>query len=494
MVGRVRTPVALWTIISALTPEAIAHLGAYSSTIFAAPSGQHSMLRSFQRLAERSDLEFDTSLPVILWRPPSSLDVSWGPEQYFSASLSVDRPDYTAWGTRQTDYRRNWIVYTADESTVGVHGHIQKANLSVAPKALSPEGEIYLNADGTPNYAASDAYIVETIKAQNTAAALLEADSESAAVNVLWVAGARFGIDWSLGTKVSLEVKPGVVSTAPPVARSVAIGLADGAWSFTVGLGPKVAVVPIFRAEREHVSSGGASTAVPSIVSGVDVGGPPAAPPPVGGGEVEDDRLSGPERDPGNRGQYGPEAVEELANAGLPSWYGDPGGAGTSGVGGEGSEGWRGRLQLERRAEEERLKREGAEGWRGRLRVDEAAKRARDERNMQNDPDLHRFRKDRRDATRRDRQPARGGQTGALFRSDTPGLAKAMGTTEIPRQTPQPRRSDTPGLAKAMGTTQVPGQTARGGQTGSLFPPGFNFGRKRTASERIADARRRGVR
>ena len=209
---------------------------------------------------------------------------------------------------------------------------------------------------------------------------------------------------------------------------------------------------------------------MPSIVSGVDVGGPPAAPPPVGGGEVEDDRLSGPERDPGNRGQYGPEAVEELANAGLPSWYGDPGGAGTSGVGGEGSEGWRGRLQLERRAEEERLKREGAEGWRGRLRVDEAAKRARDERNMQNDPDLHRFRKDRRDATRRDRQPARGGQTGALFRSDTPGLAKAMGTT------------------------QVPGQTARGGQTGSLFPPGFNFGRKKSASERIADARRRGVR
>ena len=61
VVGRVRTPVALWTIISALTPQALTHLGSYSSTIFAAPAGQHSILRTFQRLAERSDCLLYTS-------------------------------------------------------------------------------------------------------------------------------------------------------------------------------------------------------------------------------------------------------------------------------------------------------------------------------------------------------------------------------------------------------------------------------------------------
>ena len=254
--GRVRTPVALWTVISALTPEARAHLADYSSTIFAAPAGQHSTLRSFQRLAERSDMEFDTSLPVILWQPPRTDSVTWRPEQYFSGSLTMDRPNYTAWGTRQTDHRRNWIVYTPDEATVGIYGHIQKANLSAAPLPLSPAGEPVLDADGNPDYPASDAYIVEVIKAQNTAESLIEVDRESAAVNLQWVAGARLGIDWSLGTRVTLEIKPGVASSAPLVARSVAIGLADGAWSFTAGLGPKVAVQPIFRREIERTTGG----------------------------------------------------------------------------------------------------------------------------------------------------------------------------------------------------------------------------------------------
>ena len=78
---------------------------------------------------------------------------------------------------------------------------------------------------------------------------------------VKWVAGARLGIDWSLGTRVTLEIEPGVASSAPLVARSVAIGLADGAWSFTAGLGPKVAVAPIFRREIERTTGGGMNPA-----------------------------------------------------------------------------------------------------------------------------------------------------------------------------------------------------------------------------------------
>lgn len=283
-ITRIHTPIAIHTIIAAVTGDSseglVKHLtDSYSEIPFVSPRGgfiapgSHSVLRSYQRLAETTDSFFGTGLPVILWRISENTH-DWDPSHYFDCDLKKFRPQATAWFSHHVDAGgpRDWIVYAPDLELVEDYGHIQAVNLSSAPRALGEEFELFTADDISdtdtrlgsplPTGAAlqtakavlaknlTGQYILYAIKAQNRGLAFSEANRESADVDVKWSVGSRFGIDWGLGDRVNLTTPSGWSSSAAMQIRRVIISLGeDGRWSFKAGLGPRSTIKPGFRPE-----------------------------------------------------------------------------------------------------------------------------------------------------------------------------------------------------------------------------------------------------
>lgn len=273
---RTKTPVAIFTIISAVRASARTRLDAeFPDTPFIdskggiVKPGSHNLLRTFQRLAERTGLFFLDNMPLVLWDAPPTTTIEWGPGDYFTASPRLYTPQATAWITSHVDQLRNWDVYTPDVDLIAAYGEIQASNLSTAVRALSAEADIFTEADiaptdQLPGETAEEAarrfsgqIIIQQIKAQNAGLAISEANNISVGVDLKWNEGTRYGIDWKLGDRVRVISASGMQFPDPDVdagleIRKVTIALAQGGqWSFKAGLGPRSNVLPGFRIEPD---------------------------------------------------------------------------------------------------------------------------------------------------------------------------------------------------------------------------------------------------
>ena len=272
---RTKTPVAIFTIITAVRTSALNHLRAnYNDTPFLSikggivQPGSHSVLRSFQRLAERTGLLFNTRMPVILWDAPSATTIEWGPGDYYDWAPDFFTPQATAWVTPHVDGLRNWDVYTPDVGLIADWGEIQASNLSTAARPLAEDADFFVAEDITPadllpNETADEAakrlsgeFIIQSVKAQNAALALTEANNFSLAVDLKWQEGTRFGLDWNLGSRVRVRDESGIVIPDEGedglVARSARISMTKaGTWEQIAGVGPRPRRLSTFKRQRE---------------------------------------------------------------------------------------------------------------------------------------------------------------------------------------------------------------------------------------------------
>lgn len=264
--SRIRTPLAAGGIISFFTPEAVARITAErNTTVFSVGDGQHGVLRSQQRLAERGGgVIFGYSMPAGRWSAPSTDTVLWTPEMYIEADYAEDRPEGNAWVGRHFDYRRNWIIYTPATDLVENWGEIQVPTLSSAirPANFAEEPRQVFQAGSTTEIdraateRESDIFILESIKAQHAALALKEAQRFSATVDIPWDVGTRVGIDFSMGTRINVDLDDNISSSAPMETRQYAGAYSKtGAWNWSAALGPKAEIVPRVRVDELTITS-----------------------------------------------------------------------------------------------------------------------------------------------------------------------------------------------------------------------------------------------
>ena len=261
--ARTKTALGASGVIAAFHPLAIDRLGLNASTVFAVLEGQHSTLRSQQRLAEAAaGLLFDTNMRAAVWYAPLPNIRVWAPEDYVEATMSLDRPEATSWLTKHNDYRRDWLVYVIATDLIDVYGEIQTSNQSSAVRPLSfadepvrvvPTGSTVV--DRALTLAASDQSVLASIQAQDAGLALYEANRFSAMVGSYWEYPMRFGVDVGMGTPISLFLNDDISSDDNMPIRQAAFVWANNTWSQSFGLGSKADVIPKLR--RDSVSVGG---------------------------------------------------------------------------------------------------------------------------------------------------------------------------------------------------------------------------------------------
>ena len=247
--GRTRTQTAFWGICFGFTADIDPFLAGRANTVFAAEEGQHPVLRSCQRLAERgAGLLFDTNIQCMPWYIPGAVLRPWGPEDYVEASMNLDRPEATSWLTKHNDYRRDWLIYVIALDLINQYGEIQTSNQSTAVRPLAAD------ADPGSTTAESDQIILESIQAQDAGLALYEANRFSAQVGGFWEYPLRFGMDIGMGTPVQLWLNDMIRSDVSMDIRQAAFVWANNTWSLSYGLGAKADIIPRKRADTVEVS------------------------------------------------------------------------------------------------------------------------------------------------------------------------------------------------------------------------------------------------
>ena len=230
-------------------------------TLFA--KGGHNLLQTIQRGVESQEAWLDGRTNLWRVRPFGGTETApklvWDAADMIRPRLSDTIPKAVGFLTRQNDYRRNWVIYAYIQELTEIYGHIQKANVSVAPKPQGFTAEPTWNAQSVRSaiLQTSDRLILNHIRAQNKAEALAEADNLSGTCMLRWGDGTRFGIDFDIGDIVEVRLGSNDAFSSVRgmrrglVIRKVSIAL-DGnkRWGVSVGLGALADVAPAFNPDQ----------------------------------------------------------------------------------------------------------------------------------------------------------------------------------------------------------------------------------------------------
>ena len=252
-------------IISAAALNCLVVSDESTGTTSTAPNlsaGGHNLLQTIQRITESKEKWLDGRTPILRVRDFGGTEAApklvWDEADIYpnTGGLNDRLPRATSFNSKQSDYRRNWNVFSSVPELVRSLGHIMMSNVSVAPKPQSFQDEPTWNSTATRAsiLSTSDQLILNYIKAQNKANALREADNLFGDFMVRWGDGSRVGLDFDLGDIV--EVRFGGTHDAFSTVRGTRRGLVirkivialDGnrRWGVSVGLGALADVAPGF--------------------------------------------------------------------------------------------------------------------------------------------------------------------------------------------------------------------------------------------------------
>ena len=259
-------PVGLYGIVCAFTRRAINHLTANHALqgVYPTPPGQHSLLRVFQRLAERTGLVFRAIGAVVVWDYPGDEEnprVLWRDgRDCQNTDLDDHIPEATNILSKHGDYRRDWVVSLHAPQISRTYGFIQSSNVSAALKPQDLSGEIaygYWGASATEAeiQTASDLFTLADIQAQNEALLLAMADNLSGTTQPLWGDNTQFAVSFDLSDSIAVEAeydaystrRAGITSSTDRrglICWQVQITFNARAWGCTTGLNARADVAP----------------------------------------------------------------------------------------------------------------------------------------------------------------------------------------------------------------------------------------------------------
>lgn len=249
------TPIGKWLTQVTLSTSAVQNLRTRYSTNdlddYYEASGNHSVLESFQRLAESAGLVFHSNLPVILVDVPNTSVKDWRPKHFQTAEMTFHRPRATDIVVTHTDGTpRDWVVHSPITNLQRDYGFIQKSERSVAPIPPDTETAEALGLTGEEG----DNEIWRIISDQIAATAVRESATYSAVAEMRWQPGSRYGEDWRLGDSFRLILSdsenPDNTLNPPTTIRQATITqTSDGSLTITAGLGATSDIIPSGGAE-----------------------------------------------------------------------------------------------------------------------------------------------------------------------------------------------------------------------------------------------------
>lgn len=261
-----------WCVSPYLTPAAEAHTSALEQR-WEVNTGNHTMLREIQRLAENAGLLFSTALPYILFfRPGPRGAIIWDIGKQFPgyrAQFRHLKPRASAWLGTHTDNLgggRNISVHITDNTLVNNYGEIQTSFLSTAPIILSDDASPYPSSEETTTsltlpgvgpvptgqdtniWRDADYATIRHMIEQVNARAIHERENWSGNMEFPWTSGYRYGIDWYLGDVINPQLfnvpLTGSNSTFA-IVRSASIAIRqDGEIRCQAGLGSRADINP----------------------------------------------------------------------------------------------------------------------------------------------------------------------------------------------------------------------------------------------------------
>lgn len=262
---RAVTPVGRWLIVPLLTNDARTQVG--SDNRWETNYGNHTMLKEIQRLAETAGLLFMTALPYIIFFPAGPRgDIIWDFGKWFQGHQFVFRhlkPRATAWLGTHTDALgggRSISVHITDNDLVEDYGEIQTSFLTTAPIILADDASEYESGadaelEGTSaepsgdenDWRVADYATIRHMVEQAHARAIHEKENWTATVELPWLPGNRFGVDWYLGDTIVPYVHGDrmLPSGSSLIVRSANLAIrADGEIRCVAGLGSRADIDP----------------------------------------------------------------------------------------------------------------------------------------------------------------------------------------------------------------------------------------------------------
>ena len=234
--GNIRpTDIGRYLIRAALDPAASASITAAPRAGVRSSPGTQSILKDFQRYAERANLLFNGLTPVIHFHRPRTA-TGGGPvttfraHHYRKAKNETERPKANRILVYHEDsverIREEWI----DVGSIARWGVISDSLLSVAEQATSTDDDIGTTAKR------------EVMQEQAAAHARRSSASETGGADLIYTEGARWYRDWRLGDVVRID--DGSRVSADLIVRRVSVVISgDGSFSFTPGFGAQSDVV-----------------------------------------------------------------------------------------------------------------------------------------------------------------------------------------------------------------------------------------------------------
>lgn len=239
------TQIGKWLLRPAFTAAALSAAVASGADFRAEPGG--TMLHTLRSFADRAGLIFHTSLPVIWFQSPLETSSALFQDRHFASGTHTSRrPFATSYSSTQNDVVGTVGPVVADnQALIDRYGVIRRNLPSAAPNrglpALDTSGD-----DPVEVPSRSEEEITEIIRAQFARHAIRDWANEDGDLEIDWVSGARYGLDWGLGSQVRLSM-PEADSGALNVS-SVTIRMSgDGDWSFRAGLGATADLAPNMR-------------------------------------------------------------------------------------------------------------------------------------------------------------------------------------------------------------------------------------------------------
>lgn len=190
--------------------------------------GPHSVLDSLKEITEATGLVMTTANHLFIFRSPlGTVNTVWGRHHIRSCALTQVRPEATWWGVEHNSDNENAINYQVVEATdlIDNYGPIMRQDVSRAPVWVSNNPDIQ-----------------ESVAAQTRRDAQRQSATQAFELDLdPYVHGSRFGIDFQVGDRVSLDLFPdytwnGMGKLDLAVVHEVAVSI-DGSGNFDVRVG-----------------------------------------------------------------------------------------------------------------------------------------------------------------------------------------------------------------------------------------------------------------